>query len=85
MLPVFLVHMPKKQATLGDVNDTLRNVYFNLRFCLKESFVILLMQEWGFPNSHVVIYYVSDRFHVIVPGMELSKRNRLKSKAGSPL
>ena len=43
------------------------------------------MQEWGFPSSHVVIYYVSDRFHVIVPGMELSKRNRLKSKAGSPL
>ena len=41
------------------------------------------MQEWGFPNSHVVIYYVSDPFRVI--GMELSKRNRLKSKAGSPL
>ena len=43
------------------------------------------MQEWGFPNSHVVIFYVLDPFHVIVPGMELSKRNRLKSKAGSPL
>ena len=37
------------------------------------------MQEWGFPNSHVVIYYVSDPIHVIVPGMELSKRNRLKN------
>ena len=33
-----------------------------------------MMQEWRFQNSHVVIYYVSDRFHVIVPGMELSKR-----------
>ena len=41
--PCFFVHIPKKQATLGDVNDTvLRNVYFNLRFCFK-SFVILLI------------------------------------------
>ena len=38
-------HMLKKQATLGDVNDNvLRNIYFNLRFCLKESFVILLIE-----------------------------------------
>ena len=39
-----------------------------------------MMQEWGFPNSHVVIYYVSDPIHVIVPGMELSRRNRRNCK-----
>ena len=46
ILPVFFFffHMLKKQSTLGDVNDTvLRGVYFNLRFCLKESFAVLLI------------------------------------------
>ena len=40
---------------------------------------VFLERSFVFPNSHVVIYYVSDPIHVIVPGMELSKRNRLKN------
>ena len=42
------------------------------------------MLEWVFPNSNVVFYYVSHSFHVIVPGMELSKHNRLNQKLGAP-